>query len=472
MNKKMNITLVKPPTFINMNSHPLNIGYIFTALSIEKNFQVDFVDGDKLALKYKKEKDEIYRDQGHIMWREISQEILKTAPDIIGFSCYSLSMTATKYIVQYLEKNNFKKDIWAGGIHPTVCPSETLENIPRLNGVVIGEGEISFKEVCKAIYNGDAFANIKGIAYRENGKIKINERRPLIEDMDELCIPSRTFSNKYCYKDHIVMSSRGCPFVCDFCDSHEMWTRRVRYISSAHVCKEIESIASLGVKSVRFADDTFTQSKKHVERVCKSIKDNHLDQLRYTCGSRIDTIDNEMLSLLKIINMDSISFGVETGSPIVQKRIKKNLNIDTVVPTIIKANKAGFRTLTHFMLGHPGETREEIEDTFSLIKALSKFCKDNIIYINIVCPYPGTGYWEYAIKRQGEFINFYNDGYKYYHQSRPLVNITNMEDQVLNSCINRIRHFAEIRNIRYKFLTALKNPSLLFLKIKERLLFK
>ncbi len=468
----MNVTLVRPTTFINMNSHPLNIGYIYSALSAYSYLQVSFIDGEKIGWKYRKDMDAVNINQDHPMWNEISNMILETQPDVIAFSCYTVSMTATKYIVKRLRNSNFTGQIWAGGIHPTACAAETLKNITGLNGIVIGEGDITIKEVCKAIYNHEGLQGIKGIVYRDNESVRFNESRPLIEDLDELQVPSRTFSNSYTYKDHIIMSSRGCPFICDFCDSQSMWTRRVRYRSGEHVCKEIKSIADLGVKSIRFSDDTFALRKTHVESVCKSIKDNNLDRLRYTCGSRINTMDDEMISILKKINMDSVSFGVETGSPVVQKRIKKNLDISTIVPTVLKTNKAGFRTLTHFMIGHPGETKEEIEDSFSLIRDLSKHCRRNIISVNIVCPYPGTGYWNYATEKYGEFIDFYKDSYKYYHQSKPFVNISNMEDRVLYSYIDRIMRYANNANFRYKFLTAIENPSLLFLKIKEHLFFK
>jgi hypothetical protein len=141
----MNVTLVRPTTFIDMDSHPLNIGYIYASLATEDYINIKFIDGEKVGLNFLKDRFSIYKNKDHQMWTEILKNILKTNPDIVAFSCYSVSMTGTKYIIDHLRNNNYKKDIWLGGIHPTTCYSEVLQHIEGLNGVVIGEGEATFK---------------------------------------------------------------------------------------------------------------------------------------------------------------------------------------------------------------------------------------------------------------------------------------------------------------------------------------
>lgn len=469
--RQTTITLVRPPVFLNMNAHPLNIGYIYAMLSKEKYQRVFFVDGEKIATRYARKKDYANRDSNNQLWLEISNKILSSKPDVVAFSCYSVSITATQYIIQMLrDLHKYKGQIWAGGIHPTTCPSEMLSNIDGLDGVVVGEGEITFKAVCRAVHFREDISNIKGIAYRKGGKIKINEPRQLMQNMDELPLPSRTFSDNYTYNGHIIMTSRGCPFDCDFCDSKNIWTRCARFRSGEHVAKEIESIASLGVKSIGLRDDTFTLKKKHVENICKSIKNKNLTELKYSVGSRIDTIDDDMISLLKDMNVKTVTFGVETGSNVVQKRIRKNLDVSTVVPTVLKTNKAGIRTITFFMLGHPQETEAEINETCKLLRELSKYCsKRNFISINITCPYPGTGYWDYSVIKYGKPVDFYNESYKYYHQTKSCVNLTNMDDNLFSEYISRIRKFANIVNLRHKIYTAITDPTLLLSKARERI---
>lgn len=467
----MGIVLVRPTTFINMKEYPLNIGYIYASLKQENSFEVSFIDGEQIGLKYIKDRDIIVKTPRHILWKSIVNRIFESNPDIIAFSCYSISMTTTKYITDIIRSEGFKGQIWAGGIHPTTCPSETLENIEGLNGVVIGEGERTFIEVCRAIYNNASLSDIKGIAYKDNGTVKINENRQLIEDLDTLPMPFRDFP-EYSYSNHIILSSRGCPFGCDFCDSKSIWGRRARFRSGEHVTREIEEIAQKGQKIIGIRDDTFTLRKKHVEDICRSLKNKNLDKrIKLNVGSRIDTMDNEMLVLLKRMNVDFVTFGVETGSSAMQKKIKKNLDISTVVPTIKKTSDAGIRSVTFFMVGHPGETENDINDTYLLIKELSKYCgKRNFISINIVCPYPGTGYWNYATSKYGNFIDFYKKSFNYSHQSKPFVNITNMENDVFNNQITRIIRLANSCNIKYKIYTAISNPTLTARKIKERFL--
>lgn len=467
MKEQTRITLVRPTTFLNMDFYPLNIGYIYASLSSEKHLEVHFVDGEKNGLKYRRYRDQVNRNPHHSMWREIAREILNTKPDIVGFSCYSLGMTATKYIASLLRMNGFCGQIWAGGIHPTTCGSETLESIDELDGVVIGEGEQTFKEVCNTIHADRTLSSLKGIMYKDQGQIKTNPARALIENLDDLSFPSHDFSGRHVYRNHIMLTSRGCPFDCDFCDSKNMWGRSVRYRSADNVVREIESIAGMGIKHIGLRDDTFTLNKRHVEGICGSILEKRLDRLSYGVGSRIDTIDDDIIELLKKMNVDVITFGVETGSPRIQKKIKKNLDISTVVPVVLKANEAGFRTITFFMLGHPSETEEDIKYTYSLIRDLSRFCsKRNFISINIVCPYPGTGYWDYACERHGKFIDFCKDSYRYYHQLKPFINITDMQDDLFYSYIGRLKRFANMGNLRYRISTAIGNPQLLLSKIR------
>lgn len=467
----MKVTLVRPPIFIDMESHPLNLGYIYASLANEDFIHLDFIDGERFGLKYFKERQAIYKNKDHQMWIDISRNILQTNPDIVAFSCISVSMTGTKYIIDHLRNYNYKNNIWLGGVHPTTCCSKVFQNIEGINGIVIGEGEATFKEVCRAIHFQEDLSHIKGIAYKRDNQIFVNESRPLLENLDELPLPSRTFMGRNRYKNHIVLTSRGCPFNCDFCDSKNMWTRRVRYHSSEHIAREVKTVAEVGIKDISIGDDTFTLNKEHVENICKSLKNYNLDRLRYNLGSRIDTMDDDMICILKNLNMDYITFGVESGSLIVQERMKKNLDISKVLPVIEKTNKAGIRTYTFFMVGHPGETQKDIEDTFSLIRDLTKYCKKNIISINTTCPYPGTGYWEYAVKKHGNFIDFYKDSYKYYHQGTPFINITDMDDKLFHEYVAKINHFAKNANLRARFHIALGNPKLFFAKIKKRFCF-
>lgn len=463
MQGRMKVTLVRPTTFINSVSHPLNLSYVYSSLATEPYVDLDYVDGERFGLKYFRKRNAVNVTAGHPMWRELAAAILHTRADMIGFSCYSLSMTGTKFVIDILRQEGFKGQIWAGGIHPTTDPNGTLTNIPGLNGVVISEAEITIKELCGALYRHEPLRNVAGIAYKENGAIVRTPGRPFIEDLDTLPIPTRTFgTGQNLFGEHLMLTSRGCPFACDFCDSKNVWTRRVRYRSGKHVAREIRSIANLGVRYVGLRDDIFGMHIDHVAGVAKAIRDAGLDAVSYTVGSRIDTMRGDMLSLLKSMNVDQITFGVETGSPSVQKRIIKEVDAAEVVPTVERTNKAGIRTITFFMLGHPGETEQEINETFQMIRDLSRHCnRRNAISINIVCPYPVTGYWTYAVAKRGQFVDFFKDSHRYYHQALPFVNITEMEDEVFHDYIMRIRKYANSVNLRYKMYSVLERPWLL-----------
>ncbi|MBF0157287.1 MAG: B12-binding domain-containing radical SAM protein [Magnetococcales bacterium] len=451
---------------MNTDSHPLNIGYIFSVLDGMENVSVHFVDGERMGLNHSSRDSSAGREPNHVLWRDLAAEILKTCPDLIAFSCYSVSMTPVRYIGSILRQRGFQGKIWAGGIHVTSSYVETLEKIPEIDGVVIGEGEVTIRELCLALLAGGPLGEIPGIAYRHEGRILVTPRRSLIAALDSLPMPRRTFPDKrYRYLEHILLSSRGCPFDCDFCDSKNIWTRKVRYRSGSHVAREIRQIAELGFRHIGIRDDTFTLSQKHVDDVCRNIVDGRLAGLRYSVGSRIDTMRDGMIDALKRMNVDYCTFGVETGNQEVQARILKKLDIGTVVPTIEKTNRSGIRSVTFFMLGHPDETEEELNDTFDLIRDLTKHCPDNQISVNIVCPYPGTGYWNIAVGRHGDFIDFYNNSLSYNHQASALVNLTGMSSDVLVARSAEIVRFSTLRNRMNKLKSSLRHPELVFHKV-------
>jgi radical SAM superfamily enzyme YgiQ (UPF0313 family) len=462
----MNVVIVRPATFLNADFHPLNIGYIFQSIVDIKNINVFFVDGEQVALKYRKNRDVVIKTPSHTMWKEISNEILAYKPDIIAFSCYTISMTSVKYIIDNLCADNYSGYIVAGGIHPTVSAIETLERLPGLDIVVIGEGDVTFKKLCEAVLNKLPLSEVDGIAYKKDGKIEICKKREMIKSLDSLPLPERRFSGSYIYNNHVILTSRGCPFVCDFCDSKNMWTRKVRYRSGEHVAAEILDITKLGVKFIGLKDDTFTLNLSHVEGVCKAIVDKNLNKFSYAVGSRIDTMNKECLLLLKKMNVQALTFGVETGSPELQKRIHKNLDVDTVVPVIERVNKAGISSTSFIMLGHPGESEDNINDTYALIRELGKKCKNNVVDVNIVCPYPGTGYWDYATKKYGKFIDFYKDSLTYHHESKFFVNMTNMSDERFNYHINRIMKLIKSYRLQFRIHNILTNPGLSLHKLK------
>ncbi|MCP4157010.1 MAG: B12-binding domain-containing radical SAM protein [bacterium] len=489
----MKICLVRPPVFDpDFRPYPLNIEYIYASLKKDKH-DVSFVDAGRIAGKEINKKtsekisglaknviqsknqiiceniemiDSLFQDENHYLWKDIAGQIVATEPDIIGFSCYTESLSSTRVIIDTIRNHfNLKVPVILGGIHPTVAPIETMERLPGVDFLVCGEGEIVVRDLVKAIERKDEnLEEIKGIAYRKNGEIKINPKPGLIPDLADLPVLDFHFA----LPDHsfVILTSRGCPFNCNFCSSKHIWTKKVRYRPTDHVVREMTNlIEKIPVDSLRFGDDTFTLNKKHMIGIAEGMKREGI-RLKLSIGSRIDTIDKEKLNILKAMGVEHISFGVETGSKKIMKLIKKDVNTEEVVSKVKMVNNEGIKSTTYFIINHPEETKEDMMDSFELIKKLVKECKLNVVRLNSGFPYPGTEWWEYANdKNLVSNISFHKKPTTYNHLGPSVVNMTSESMDTLVEVKKSIDRFLTKSRWRRKIKNVIKDPSILVRKI-------
>lgn len=202
--------------------------------------------------------------------------------DIVGFTSTSPMMKHGEELAEKIKKENPNTIIIFGGSHPSTLPDKTLKN-DSIDLVVRGEGEVTMLEVVKAVENNLHFTSIDGVSYKYNGNIKQNSTRKLIENIDIIPFPARKLMNqenflkigysKYGDRGAWILSSRGCPYMCTYCASWNIWSRKWRARSPANVIKEIQDLINkFNVNRINFADDTFTISKKRVIEFCTLIK--------------------------------------------------------------------------------------------------------------------------------------------------------------------------------------------------------
>ena len=492
----MKVTIIRPPFYALWGqsiTHPLNIGYIVASLEQEGHV-VAMVDGELLRLPNKSGKnlatsfkqlfapprlseksshfmEQIMTNSSHHLWASLTQQVVATEPEAIGISCYSTTMTATRILVDRLKKQLPGVPIFCGGIHPTAMPLQTLRELPEVDYLVVGEGELTVKELIDCIGSGGRNINsIQGVGYRDSGRLILNPPRPLVDDLDSLPFPKRVFGDGAYYAAHVIITSRGCPYDCNFCASKVMWSRKVRYRAVENVVDELRQLKNLGLHSVRIGDDTFTLSKKRVMDWCDEVEKNNLNGLSYSIGSRADTIDQEMAMRLRSVNVTSVSLGIESGSPRIQRVIKKNLDLRKAAETVFMLNKHGIYTDCYFMIGHPSETKEDVNLTINLIKKLNHSPR-NRIELNIVCPYPGTELWSLA-KDWASSLSI-DEWYSIFHQSKPAVNLTAMSDDELIDSIDKSYKAITFHDIKARIRLAshisVTNPKDFIGKMKSRL---
>ena len=357
---------------------PLNLMYLGGALE-NASFSVKIIDDDLEKLGHEK----------------ISKITSKLNPKIVGITA------TTSTIKNALEYSNLIKKalpdslIVLGGPHPTFMPIETLKNSESLDAIVIGEGERTMEELAENYCDADKgkLEDIKGIAYYDlkNGNINLNQTRPLIKDLDSIPFPARhlvpfesysTTKNQSCD----MITSRGCVYSCGYCSSSLIMGKKFRSRSPENVVNEIEQlIENFKIKDIAFMDDTFMLNKNRANLIADEIKNRGLD-IGFVASSRVDMVDKALIEKLKSAGLSTLYYGVESGSQRVLNLMKKGITLKQAEDAVKVAKEVGVDILTSFILGFPGETREEIDKTIDFsIKLNADYSQ-----FSILTPFPGT----------------------------------------------------------------------------------
>jgi len=363
---------------------PLSLGYI--AASLESGgIEVAIVDSE--VNQYNTEK--------------ASQEILSYEPDAVGITATTHNrLEAIQLSNAIREKSNAL--IFVGGPHFTPTARDALQKVKSIDVVVMMEGEITTPEMLEAYSRKEGFHNVLGISFRDkDGKIVENAERPLIQDLDTIPMPAYHLFSLEKYKARLegeyqtsntigVISSRGCPHNCTFCANNTLWHRRFRIRNPDKFVDEIEFLyEKYGYRSFDIWDDTITIIKTHVKGICEEILRRKLN-IKWYARSRVDSVDKEILNLMKETGCISIGLGVESGSPRILKSIKKRITLPMIRSTIKASADLGFYTKAFFISSLPGEEREDVTATLNLIKELRSYGKNVMAGTNIAKIYPGT----------------------------------------------------------------------------------
>ena len=306
-----------------------------------------------------------------------------------------------------------------GGPHATIYQKETVQ-IPQVDAVIPGEGEYVFANFLRAMQKKECPESVKGVLTKNNLGSEVQWDH--IADLDQLQMPARDlidtekYSSPLAKKNPIttIMSSRGCPARCVFCDRPQMG-KHFRKRSAANVVDEMQYCnQELGIGEFVFYDDTFTVDKQRVLDICDMIIERQL-KISWDIRARIDTVTEEMIQKLHAAGCHRIHYGVETGSPEIQKRLRKNLDLNRVHKVFSFTKKAGIETLGYFMIGCPDETQEHMKQTFDLIQKLPM----DYAHIGVFTPYPGTQIYNEAISS-----GFYEKDYWKEFATEPKVGFT------------------------------------------------
>lgn len=329
-------------------------------------------------------------------------------PDMIGISCWSKTFPETLRIVD-IAKSLLPNIITVlGGIHPTVYAEKTLE-LSSVDYILAGESELSFKELLSAIAGNTSVAAIPGLVTRSDSGIIKNPQCPL-HDLDSLAFPdykaielTKYFDKGYRYfsrtpRNAPIWMTRGCPYACKFCSAPLINGKKIRMHSVEYGIAWIDMLyKDFGVRHVNIIDDNFTFYTDYTKKFCEAlISKKYKDFTIYAAnGIRAQRTDFETLKLMKRAGWKTITVAPESGSRQVLKLMKKELDPDMWVSKVREIREAGLRSHGLFLIGYPGETLEDLQQTEALIRK-AKFDSIGIQYFQ---PLPGTPIYDELVER-------------------------------------------------------------------------
>jgi radical SAM superfamily enzyme YgiQ (UPF0313 family) len=309
--------------------------------------------------------------------------------------------------------------VTAGGIHATILPEDFLK-YDFIDNCIRGEGEIPFFE----LISGKDKKDILSLSFKENGNIIHNSQGPVLDNLDSLPLPAYDLLPMSKYKPSLgsykllpaigMVTSRGCPGKCTFCYG-QYFGKKIRYHSAERIYAEIMHLKDIyGIREISFYDDTFTAVKPNLVKFCNMLI-NRDAKLSWSCFSRTDLVNKDLLKLMKTAGCHQICYGVESGDENILKNIQKDVSLETAKEAIKLTKAAGIEARATFMIGNPEETVQTLEKTFKFAVEIDP----DIALFNITTPFPGTEMFKWA--SNNGYIKTYN--WADYDLSKPVMEV-------------------------------------------------
>lgn len=348
---------------------------------------------------------------------------------VIGISSMTESSNNALRIARLCKQVSPRSIIVMGGPHVTFMTTETLRNA-EVDFVIRGEGERSFLRLVDYIIRDiGSLSELDGVSYRNGAEIVHNRDVSPIEDLDALPFPDRQLFTGFGERSYIgnISTTRGCAGKCVFCAASALSGSNYRMRSAGSIVEEIVQLRSDNqVRHIFFVDDTFTVSRKRLTEFCEMMINKRI-RMPWSAEARVDTVTEEILELMKRSGCNGLQFGVESGSQGIVDKTRKGIRLERIHKLALKANKLGIKLMCSFIIGHPDDTVDTIEDTVRFAEDLQKRFKANCL-ISMMTPFPGT----YLHDHLEEFgIQIVDDDFDNYHFNNPVIETKNLTtDQI------------------------------------------
>lgn len=419
-NENLKILLLNPPLnfgvynqsgkiYFDRSYPPLGLAYIASVLE-KAGYSVKLFDFMETNFEY------------------IERIIELENPQIVGIACNLSDYRWGSFrVAQIIKRVNPKIKIIMGGCHATNMYKQILDNFP-VDAVVRFEGELTFLELVKAFESGSELKNVNGIAYKNGKNVVATGDKSPITDLDLIPFPAYHFYNFEMYTNYPselwfkgknvgkmkkinMITSRGCPHNCQYCSVTAFWRRKFRTRGIKNIVDEMQFLkAQYGIEYFDFFDSVFTQNKDRVIDLCKEIINKRLD-VCWGCVTKVDLVSADLLKWMSKAGCIRISYGVESGSELVLKAVKKRQTKSQIIRAFNLTHEAGISANILLMIGNPNETAQSIDETIEIINTV----KPDKIRTNLTAIYPGTELYKFC-----EQMGYVDDEYWLTQKGAPI----------------------------------------------------
>jgi len=378
------------------------------AAMLHPDYSVEIVDAIALRMDWKEFEDLLRRKQPKYYITQVTAPTLTN--DMYG---------------AFLARSIGAKTI-AFGTHVTPMPIPTMEAYPALDFVLRGEPELTLRELIDTLEGRvpegrirrlfedsdpgwfplnegetrnwpleEKLNRIKGLVWRHNGQVRVNIDRPFIRNLNDMPLPLHHLLPLYHYRAPMIrgpytfiVTSRGCTAGCTYCIKHVSYQYSIRLRSPENIVEEIRHLVDLGIRNIHMYADLFTISRDQVMGMCDLLIQEGI-KIRWTCNSRVDYVDREMLHRMAQAGCWLISWGIESANEQILKGVRKGYRLEQAPQALRWAKEAGIKNWGYFIIGLPGETEETIRQTIEFAKSLPL----DLALFHIAAPYPGTPFF-------------------------------------------------------------------------------
>jgi len=320
------------------------------------------------------------------------EDYLNKSFDFIGISATSQTFLEAVELAHFYHNMWPKTPIVIGGAHCSTVKEEVLQGFP-FDYAIYGEGEVTFTELVGFFKREKNLSQINGLMYRNGvGEIVVNPVRELIADLDTIPFPMYSLFKMSLYAQHRMITTRGCPHRCVFCNSHSIWTNKYRKRSAENIIAEIEHLSTnYSMKSFSFNDDSFNIDLDRVEKLCDYLIEKKIGII-WSTSVRVERISEAIAKKMKRAGCYNVCIGVESANNEVLKLMSKSNTREKIYDGIQIFRNAGIDVMGQFMIGNPGDTLKTIEESVEYAKTSNL----NGVEFYTALPYKDTQLWEYA----------------------------------------------------------------------------